>query len=53
MHDHMHNLNKTETSEIEQTHGSPEFARYVGEWQQFNLRIKSAVAKCRKVDAFS
>ena len=48
-----HNLNKTETSEIEQAHESPEFARYVGKWQQFNLRIQAVAAKRRKVDAFS
>ncbi len=51
--DRVHNLNKTETSDIEQTHPSPEFSRYVGAWQHFNLRIQSAAAKRRKVDAFS
>ena len=51
--DCVHNLNKTETSEFEPTHPSPEFARYVGKWQQFNLRIQSAAARRRKVDAFS
>jgi hypothetical protein len=51
--DCVHNLNKTETSVIQQAHESPEFARYIDKWQQFNLRIQAAAAKRRKVDAFS
>ena len=51
--DCVHNLNNIETSEIENTPTSSEFARYVSKWQQFNLRIQAAIAKRRKVDAFS
>ncbi len=51
--DCVHNLNNMEISEIEYTHSSSEFARYATKWQQFNQRIQAAIAKRRKVDAFS
>jgi hypothetical protein len=51
--DYVRNLKDTSTTEIEPSHVTPELARYVFKWQQFNLQVEAAIAKRQKVEVES
>ena len=48
--DYVRNLKDTATAEIEPARITPELARYVLKWHQFNLQIQAAIARRQKVE---
>ena len=48
--DYVRNLKDTATAEIEPACITPELARYVLKWHQFNLQIQAAIARRQKVE---